>query len=1061
MYACNLNFYLLGDDCETFQYIRQLDINKPFSKKVTQSGTYNSNILTDMNINVVIINAESGFDDQILNKLLNDVSSTTKVILMAGAGSISSMSAKLESFSAIWKTPLTSEEISFYFNSWLENHKTSLDLMETKHFLDATIENSPNLIWFKTRNGIHEKVNQVFCDTVHKTKDQVQGRGHAFIWNVEADDPACIESEMKVMSTKKQLVSTEVVEHSGDQKILKTYKSPLYDIDGSVMGTIGIGVDITENKAYEAEILKKANELENIFTNLNCGILRHTLDGKKMISINETALSMLGYNSKEEFLRDGFYIVAGSVVDEDKPKIQNAIRQLKGAGSSAIIEYRVRHKDDSVRHITGNIKLIEENGELICQRFMLDCTEQKIEEERQERFKASMFNALSIDYDFVYFYDLQNHTGEVVKQSEQGEKEFGNYVNNHEDMMSNMAGYIENCVYEEDKALVANALSAESIQEQLNNKDTYVIGYKAVQQDTLHWRRVKVVKVGHWGRHKRIVIGFRDIDAEVQEEFRQKELLETALLQANEASLAKSAFLANMSHDMRTPMNAIIGFTNLASTHINNKEKLKGYFDKIIASSNLLLSLIDGVLDIESIENGKIALAEENCKLSDIVHEITNLTQEAVKNKQLDFNIDVKNVINEEVYCDTLKLKQILLNIISNSIKYTNSGGRVNVTITEGTAQKNEFSKFTFTVKDNGIGISEEFLPHIFDAFEREKNTTMSGIQGTGLGMAITKKLVDIMQGTISISSEKDCYTEVTIEFTFKIMPHKNEVINIPRFHNSRTLIVNNSYTTCENLSYMLKQAGLRADFTLSGKEAVMKIMQASNTNDPYHIYMVDYSTEDMSGIEIIQNIRSTETNSRPVIIMTGNSEHDFSEEVKGLDIDVICDIPLFPSELKVCLEHAVKKEEKAAAIISGDNSDTEEAIISSISDKPILLVEDNELNQEIAMEILTMNGFHVEVADNGRIAIDKLLDRGPGYYQLILMDIQMPELNGYDTTKRIRALDEEQLSGIPIFAMTANALEEDKKKVIQYGMDGYITKPIDIDALLATLKEAIGKKRA
>lgn len=285
------------------------------------------------------------------------------------------------------------------------------DFWQTTQYFESTINNIPNLIWYKDKDGVHKKVNDSFCKTVNKTREQVEGQRHAYIWDVEYDDPACIESENEVMAKQRTFVSEEVIKTGEGMRTLTTYKSPLYDLDGSVMGTVGVAIDVTKERAYEEELLKKNQILEKIFTTIDCGVLCHSVNGEYILSVNRAALKILGYESQEELIESGFDMVAASVLDEDKVKLRKRIRELKEEGDSVSVEYRVRHKDGEILHVMGNIKLLRENGELFYQRFLLDITAQKLQEKKNERRQMELVQALSIDYNLVYYFDLETGPG--------------------------------------------------------------------------------------------------------------------------------------------------------------------------------------------------------------------------------------------------------------------------------------------------------------------------------------------------------------------------------------------------------------------------------------------------------------------------------------------------------------------------------------------------------------------------------------------------------------------------------------------------------------------------
>ena len=890
-------------------------------------------------------------------------------------------------------------------------------------------------------------MNDSFCRTVGKTKKQVEGRGHAYIWDVEQDDPACIESEREVMSKRRTFVSEEIIKAGDSMRTLTTYKSPLYDIDGSVMGTVGVAIDVTQERAYEQEIIQKNRTLEALFTSIDCGVLCHSLDGSEIISINRAALKILGYESKEALLRDGFDMMASSVLEEDREALQESMEDLKKEGDSVSVEYRIRHKNGDILHLMGNVKLLRENGELFYQRFILDCTAQKLQEKQNERRQMELVKALSIDYNLVCYFDLDTGNGRLLRDDET-EHSFETFFRGDISLEESMGAYIEKSVHEEDKEMVRQESSRERIRQELGEKLQHYVNYRTVTEDGIKYFQVKAVRAGEWGEDYGIVLGFRSVDDEIRSEMEQKRLLEDALLQANRASKAKSVFLSNMSHDIRTPMNAIVGFTALAITHIDHREQVEEYLKKIMTSGNHLLSLINDVLDMSRIESGKIHLDEKPCSLPDILHGLRNILQADINAKQLELYMDAVDVWDEGIYCDKLRLNQVLLNLLSNSVKYTGAGGIVSMRVTEKPGAPEGYANYEFVIKDNGIGMSEAFVEHIFEPFEREENSTISGIQGTGLGMAITKNIVDMMNGTISVKSEPGVGTEFRTAFTFKLHAASKESHAIAELKNCRALVVDDDFNTCDSVSYMLQQIGMRAEWTLSGKEAVLRTHQALMRGDSYSVYIVDWLLPDMNGVEVTRRIRKEMGENVSVIVLTAYDWSDIEEEAKEAGVTAFCSKPLFLSELRSCLQSAINAEEK----------DEEEKVTHTVRHHSgrILLAEDVILNQEIAVTILEDAGFTTEIAQNGQEAVDMMRESRPGYYQLILMDVQMPVMNGYEAARAIRRLENAELASIPIIAMTANAFEEDKKEALACGMNGHIAKPIDVDNLFETLDRAL-----
>ena len=529
----------------------------------------------------------------------------------------------------------------------------------------------------------------------------------------------------------------------------------------------------------------------------------------------------------------------------------------------------------------------------------------------------------------------------------------------------------------------------------------------------------------------------------------QNRKLEIALQHEGAANRAKREFLFNMSHDIRTPMNAIIGFTSLAATHIDNREQVLDYLKKISTSSQHLLSLINDVLDMSRIESGKVKIEEKAVHLPDLVHDVRSIIQPNVAAKRLSLFIDTMDIEDEDIITDPLRLNQILLNILSNAIKFTPTGGMISIRI----AQKNGAPKgcvcYEFRIKDNGIGMSEEFQKHIFEEFSREESSTVSGIQGTGLGMSITKNIVDLMGGTIALTSEPGKGSEFIVTLCFTRSGQKAETKQLPQLEGLRALVADDDTNTCLNVSTMLSKIGMRPEWTISGKEAVIRTKYAVEQGDEFSVYIIDWLIPDMNGIEIVRQIRKVIGNRCPIIILTAYDWADIEDEARAAGVTAFCEKPLFLSELRRVLaepfraEHASKPAQPTAADLKG---------------KKLLLVEDNELNREIALEILKEAGFVVDTAEDGAVAVRKIKQAAPGQYDLILMDIQMPNLDGYEATRQIRALPDAEKANIPIFAMTANAFEEDRQNALAAGMNGHIAKPLDVPHLLRVLADALKK---
>ena len=1042
MYHCHIHFYLAGQHCRAFELMKEMAPLEYFTYEFTEEKEFEE--LTAGQADVILANLQNIDAGEAAAKLLSDRREGAELILIAEKEQFMHLPEDLSGVKDIWMMPMSDAEIKFRILRGQQEFKRDRDHWQTSQYLETAINSVPNLVWFKDKNGIHEKVNDSFCRTVNKTKKQVEGRGHAYIWDVEHDDPACIESERIVMTSQKTCVSEETVKTGDGERLLTTYKSPLYDLDGSVMGTVGVAIDVTQERAYEQEIMQKNHTLETIFTTMECGVMCHTVDGRRILSVNRAALNILGYESQEEMSEAGFDMVAASVLEEDKERLRTVIRELKKEGDSVSIEYRVRHKDGELLHVMGNVKLLNENGEPLYQRFLLDCTAQKLKEKENERRQMEMIHALSIDYNLVCFFDLSTGMGMPLRMGDNCYM-YKSAFSGEISLEESMRGYIDKFVYEEDKDMLRHVFSQDSLRKELTEDKVYHINYRVIQDGEMKYYQMKAVRAGAWTDVKGIVLGFRSVDAEIKNEMEQKGLLEDALMQANRANKAKSMFLSNMSHDIRTPMNAIVGFTALALTHIDRKEQVEEYLGKIMTSGNHLLSLINDVLDMSRIESGKMHLEEKPCRLSEILHGLRNIVQADIHSKQLDLYIDTVDVIDEDICCDKLRLNQVLLNLLSNAIKYTGAGGTISMRLIEKAGASSGYANYEFRIKDTGIGMSEEFVSHIFEPFEREKNTTHSGVQGTGLGMAITKNIVDMMNGSIQVKSEQGMGSEFIVNFTFRLNAEAKEVKEIPQLWNLKALVVDDDFNTCDSVSYMLEQVGMRAEWTLSGKEAVLRTRQAVSRGAGYSVYIIDWMLPD--GIEVTRRIRKETGEDTPIIVLTAYDWADIEEEAKEAGVTAFCSKPLFLSELRSCLNSIVNVS---------DEDENKGNMTVDFEAGRILLAEDNELNQEIAVEILGDAGFTTEVAPNGQIAVDMLKKSEPGYYQVVLMDVQMPVMNGYEAVREIRNFENKKLASIPILAMTANAFEEDKQEALRCGMNDHIAKPINVKVLFETLKKVL-----
>lgn len=510
--------------------------------------------------------------------------------------------------------------------------------------------------------------------------------------------------------------------------------------------------------------------------------------------------------------------------------------------------------------------------------------------------------------------------------------------------------------------------------------------------------------------------------------------LEKSRREATEANKAKSEFLANMSHDIRTPMNAIVGMTAIATAHINDLEQVRGCLRKIALSSKQLLGLINDVLDMSKIESGKMTLTTENASLKDLFDGVVSIMQPQINTKKQSFDVHVENVATENVWCDGVRLNQVLLNLLSNATKYTPEGGIIRLSLFEESSPKGEdYARMHIIVKDNGIGMTPEFLKKIYESYSRADGNRIHKIEGAGLGMAITKYIVDAMEGTIDVQSEPNQGTEFHLVFDFEKAPAMEVDMVLPAWN---MLVVDDDEFLCKSIIDMLKTFGINAEWTLSGEKAIELTIGHHKRGDDYQIILLDWKLPGMNGIQVARELRSLLEKEIPILLISAYDWSEFETEAREAGINGFISKPLFKSTLFYNLQKYMGMEES--------NSQIQEQA-TELSGRRILIAEDNEINWEVASELLSDLGLELEWAEDGRICLEKFEKSPAGYYDLILMDIRMPHMTGYEATQAIRKSNHPDASSVPIIAMSADAFSEDIQRCLNCGMNAHVAKPIDI----------------
>ena len=605
-------------------------------------------------------------------------------------------------------------------------------------------------------------------------------------------------------------------------------------------------------------------------------------------------------------------------------------------------------------------------------------------------------------------------------------------------------------ILEEDRQGFLDAVTVENILKYTADRPIYSVPFRRVfEEKGVRHYRLEFARLELATGETNIVAGFKDVDDEVRKEQQIQQALREAIDAANASSKAKSAFLSSMSHDMRTPMNGIIGMTVIAGKHLDDKERVADCLRKITDSSSHLLSLINEVLDMNKIESGKMELQEEEFCLAELIDRMLAMTRPQIQARQHSFrmNVDVKH---EHVIGDCMRIEQVFINILSNAIKYTPNGGKISLHVKELSAAAPGFGHYQFVFEDNGYGMTEEFQKKLFDPFTRANDKQISGIQGTGLGMTITRNIVRMMGGDISVRSVYGEGSRFTVDIFLKLQQEMEGTDK--RFADLRVLVVDDDPVCCESSCGILNDMGMNSEWVLSGKAAVERVKTRQNQNRDFFCIIVDWKLPDQNGMETTRQIRELIGEEIPIIILSAYDMTEIEQEARKAGATSFISKPLFRTKLAALFDSLVNKNSSEADMEAPLRS-LEEMDLTGFK---VLLTEDQELNADIATDFLEMTGLDVDWARDGEQAVEKFASSPDGYYALIFMDVQMPNMNGYEATRAIRAMDRAYAKEIPIIAMTANAFSEDIMKCRNAGMNDHITKPINIDILARVLKDHI-----
>ncbi|SCW51004.1 Signal transduction histidine kinase [Ruminococcaceae bacterium YRB3002] len=672
-----------------------------------------------------------------------------------------------------------------------------------------------------------------------------------------------------------------------------------------------------------------------------------------------------------------------------------------------------------------------------------------LEEEKKRTQQDNMITAMSADYRSVYYVDLDKDEGICYRGDADDRDQTKEGV--PFSYSERFRWYAENSVAEEYREGFLKFIDPDNIREGLATEPILAYRYLARRAGREYYEMIRVAGVRHISERggdtvKAIGLGFTVIDAEMRQNMAQQVALKDALASAEQANKAKTAFLSNMSHEIRTPMNAIIGLDSIALNDPDTPEKTREYLVKIGTSAEHLLALINDILDMSRIESGRMVLKNDEFSLSKLLESINTMVSGQCVDKGLEYGCHIKGDIDDYYIGDNMKLRQVLINILSNAVKFTPSGGNVDLII-ERTAQFNGRSTLQFTISDTGIGISEEFLPYIYDTFAQEDDTFTNKYGSSGLGLAITKNIVEMMNGSINVESVKGEGTTFRVSVTLKDSDKKEMSDHgakaVP--DNMSVLIIDDDPVACEHGRLVLEKIGITADTALSGEEGLEKVTLRHGRREPYNLILIDWKMPGIDGVETTRRIRSLVGKESAIIILTAYKWDDILDEAVNAGVDSFLAKPLFAANIIDEFESAFRRKNPDA----GAEDKTEK----DLSGKRILLAEDVEVNADIIKMILQTRGIETDLASNGRIAVETFTESEPGYYYAILMDMRMPEMDGLTATKIIRGLDREDAKSIPIIALTANAFDEDVQRSLQSGLNAHLTKPIKPELLFETLE--------
>ena len=741
------------------------------------------------------------------------------------------------------------------------------------------------------------------------------------------------------------------------------------------------------------------------------------------------------------------------VVPEDRNRLRESI------GLSVLMEkvpdvglyklgYR-RIKNGVIAYFEMNtIKMVDNDGTVTFILGIRDVDEEarrQLKQTKEMEVQREIIEGLGSEYYSVLLVDPETDVVTTYRADDEEGRAIEEYFRRYDNCWSKgILAYSEELISDASRGEFIEKLSLKHIME--DGKD-YSFTYEKLTDHGIIYLQARVAFVHEKDGGLVAVVGTRNVDDLIKKERQQETALQAAYDAAEAACRAKTEFLSNMSHDIRTPMNGIIGMTAIAAAHIDDSERVQDCLKKITQASKHLLSLINEVLDMSKIESGKVDLIEEEFNLSDLIDNLITMTSSQIKEHNHELSVNISGVTHEAVVGDSLRIQKVFTNLMGNAVKYTPDGGKIHFSISEKSCQQAKVGCFEFVFEDNGIGMSEEFLGRIFEPFSRSDDDHVNKVQGTGLGMAISRNIVRMMGGDIKVESKLGVGSRFTVTMYLKLQD--TAVVRYDKFVDLNVLVADDDEISLESCCEMLNDFGMEAEGVSNGIEAVEKVVLHRRMNKDYFACIIDWKMPDMDGIETTRAIRKAVGSDVPIIIISAYDWSDIEQEARTAGANAFITKPLFQSRLAKTFN----------SLVVGDEAGEQENPFAKmetidLTGGRVLLAEDNELNAEIAIEILKMTGITVDRVVDGVEAVDKMTACEDGFYDMILMDIQMPRMNGYDAARAIRAMDRNYCRQIPIIAMTANAFAEDVHAAKTVGMNEHIAKPLDLDTLAKILKK-------